>query len=37
LDPRIEIVLRSGQRLILFTTWTPSMIAELAAALDGAR
>jgi hypothetical protein len=36
-EPRVEIVLRSGHRLVLFTAWTPSTIAELALAFEAAR
>jgi hypothetical protein len=33
-EPRIEVALINGRRLIMFATWTPAMIAEIAAALE---
>lgn len=34
-EPRIEISLASGCRMILFGAWTPALVAELARALEG--
>lgn len=36
-ERRLEIVLTTGRRLVLFTDWTPKLIAEVAAQLEADR
>jgi hypothetical protein len=36
-ESRIEVILPSGTRLLMFVDWTPELVAELAMLLEATR